>query len=187
MAVGFSHLKVGGAVAGYFLGKGWKRVGIASGDDRRAMLRREGFVATIGRDVPTAIVPAPSNLERGRRALADLLLQEPALEAVCCSSDQLAHGVLVEARARGLRVPERSRDLRLRRRRLRCPHGAVDLTVHVDGPEIGRIAARLVIARCRGETIDRPVVDVGFRLIERESTATPTAHRRRRHRRWHPR
>jgi LacI family gluconate utilization system Gnt-I transcriptional repressor len=175
MAVGFSHLKVGGAVAGYFLGKGWKRVGVATGDDRRAMLRREGFVATIGRDVPTAIIPAPSNLERGRQALATLLLQEPALEAVCCSSDQLGHGVLVEAQARGLRIPE---DLAI------FGFGDADFaahtmpsisTVHVDGPGIGQMAARMVIDRCRGQPIERPVVDVGFRLIERETTAAPTA------------
>ena len=69
MLVGFSHLKVGSAVAGYFLGKGWQRLGIATGDDHRAAVRCEGFVSTLGRGVPTAVVPAPSNLALGRRAL----------------------------------------------------------------------------------------------------------------------
>ena len=45
-------------------------------------------------------------------------------------------------------------------------------TVHVDGPEIGRLAARLIIGRCRGEPIAQRVIDVGFRMVERESTAT---------------
>jgi LacI family transcriptional regulator, gluconate utilization system Gnt-I transcriptional repressor len=57
MLVGFSHLKVGSAVAGYFLGKGWQRLGIATGDDHRAAMRREGFVSTVGRDVATVVVP----------------------------------------------------------------------------------------------------------------------------------
>ncbi|MEJ8859047.1 LacI family DNA-binding transcriptional regulator [Variovorax robiniae] len=171
MLVGFSLLKVGGAVAGYFLGKGWHKVGVATGSDHRALLRREGFVATIGRDVPTAIVPAPSSLELGRRALSELLLKEPALRAVCCSSDQLAHGVLIEAQARGLRVPE---DLAI------CGFGNADFsahtvpsisTVHVDGPEIGRLAARMIVERCRGEVVEKPVVDIGFRIVERGSTA----------------
>jgi LacI family gluconate utilization system Gnt-I transcriptional repressor len=44
--------------------------------------------------------------------------------------------------------------------------------VHVDGAEIGRLAARLIVARCRGESVAQPVVDVGFRMIERQSSAT---------------
>jgi LacI family gluconate utilization system Gnt-I transcriptional repressor len=172
MLVGFSHVKVGGAVGGYFLGKGWKHIGIATGDDHRARMRRDGFQTTLGREVPTAFVPAPSSLELGRRALAELLEKDPQLEAVCCSSDQLAQGVMVEALARGLRVPQ---DLAI------CGFGNADFgahtvpsisTVHVDGAEIGRLAARLIVARCRGESVAQPVVDVGFRMIERQSSAT---------------
>ena len=172
MLVGFSHVKVGGAVGGYFLGKGWKHIGIATGDDHRARMRRDGFQTTLGREVPTAFVPAPSSLELGRRALAELLQKDPQLEAVCCSSDQLAQGVMVEALARGLRVPQ---DLAI------CGFGNADFgahtvpsisTVHVDGAEIGRLAARLIVARCRGESVAQPVVDVGFRMIERQSSAT---------------
>jgi LacI family gluconate utilization system Gnt-I transcriptional repressor len=175
MVVGFSHLKVGSAVAGFFLAKGWQRVGIATGDDHRALQRRDGFLAAIGRDVPTAIVPAPSNLALGRRALAELLRKEPKLQAVCCSSDGLAQGVLVEAAARGLRVPQ---DLAV------FGFGDADFaahlrpsltTVHVDGPQIGRLAARLVLDRCQGKTVTQPVIDVGFRIVERESTGGPAA------------
>lgn len=170
MLVGFSHLKVGSAIAGYFLGKGWHRLGIATGDDHRGSLRREGFLATVGREVPTAVVPAPSSLALGRRALAELLQQDPKLEAIYCSSDQLAQGVLVEAQARGLRVPE---DLAV------CGFGDADFaahlqpsltTVHVDGAAIGRLAAQLIVARCRGESIAERVIDVGFRIVERQST-----------------
>jgi LacI family gluconate utilization system Gnt-I transcriptional repressor len=172
MLVGFSHVKVGSAVGGYFLGKGWKHIGIATGDDHRARMRRDGFQTTLGREVPTAFVPAPSSLELGRRALAELLQKDPQLEAVCCSSDQLAQGVMVEALSRGLRVPQ---DLAI------CGFGNADFgahtvpsisTVHVDGAEIGRLAARLIVARCRGESVAQPVVDVGFRMIERQSSAT---------------
>lgn len=170
MVVGFSHLKVGSAIAGYFLSRGWSRLGIATADDQRALVRREGFLSAIGRELPTVTVPAPSNLAAGRHALRELLAQDPALQAVCCSSDQMAQGVLVEAQARGLRVPQ---DLAV------CGFGDADFaahfepsmtTVHVDGAAIGRIAAQLVLARCRGETVEQPIVDVGFRIVERRST-----------------
>lgn len=171
MLVGFSHVLVGSAIAGYFLGKGWQRVGIATGDDHRGSLRREGFLATMGKDVPTAVVPAPSSLELGRRALSELLAKDSRLQAVYCSSDQLAQGVLAEALARGIRVPQ---ELAV------CGFGNADFaahmqpsltTVHVDGAEIGRLAARLVIDRCNGTPIAHPIVDVGFRIIERRSTS----------------
>lgn len=170
MAVGFSHLKVGSAVAGYFLSKGWRRFGIATGDDQRAAVRREGFISTLGHDVPTACVPAPSSLALGRQALRDLLRQDPQIEAIFCSSDQLAQGVIEEARARGLRMPQ---DIAV------CGFGDADFaahmspsltTVQVDGAHIGKTAARLLLARCRGEPAAEAVIDVGFRIVEREST-----------------
>lgn len=171
MVVGFSHLKVGAAVAGYFLDQGWQRLAIATGDDHRAMQRREGFLSVARRDVPTAIVPAPSNLALGRRALAELLEKDPRIEAVYCSSDGLANGVLTEARARGLRVPE---DLAV------CGFGDADFaahlepsltTVHVDGAAIGRRAAQLILERCDGKVVEERVIDVGFKILGRASTA----------------
>ena len=77
---------------------------------------------------------------------------------------------MVEALARGLRVP---RDLAI------CGFGNADVAAHllpamttvlIDGPEIGRLAAGMVLARCRGEAVERPVVDVGFRIVARQST-----------------
>lgn len=174
MVVGFSHPKVGAAVAGFFLGKGWRRLGVASADDQRAMQRCSSFVAAVralGRgEVPQAIVKAPSNVGLGRDALAQLLQQDPQLEAVYCSSDALAEGVMIEARARGIAVPGQLAV---------CGFGDADFaahllpaltTVRVDGAGIGRRAAEMIVARCRGEAVLDRIVDVGFGIVEREST-----------------
>ena len=171
MLVGFSHRDVGRAVADYFRAKGWQRVGVATANDRRATIRSEGFLAAWGgHDVPRAVVPAPSNVASGRRACAELLQQDPSIQAIFCSADAMAEGVLTEARVRGLRVPE---DLAV------CGFGGADFaahlapaltTVQVDGAWIGKQAARILIARCRGETVSDPVIDVGFEIIERAST-----------------
>ena len=171
MLVGFSHVNVGSAVAGYFLGKGWRQVGIATGDDERAFRRRQGFVAAMGRDVPTAVVKAPSNLALGRSALGDLLRIDPGVRAVFCSSDGLAQGVLTEARVRGLRVPQ---DLAV------VGFGDADFaahlepsltSVHVDGAAIGRRAAQQILAGCADRPVDQRIIDVGFRIVERRSTS----------------
>jgi len=175
MLVGFSHDRVGRATGDYFRARKWQRVGVATGGDPRALMRRAGFVAALGREVPTAVVPAPSSLELGRRALAELLGRSPGIEAVCCSSDTLAHGVIVEALSRGMRVPQ---DLAVSGfgDAEASAHLLPSITsVHVDGPGIGRLAAGLILARCRGEAVARPVVDLGFELIERQSTAAGAA------------
>jgi LacI family gluconate utilization system Gnt-I transcriptional repressor len=170
MLVGFSHQQVGAAVAGFFTRKGWKRVGIATGDDHRASLRRQGFTGAWGREVPVAVGPAPSNMALGRQALSRLIEQEPRLQAVYCSSDQLAQGVVTEALSRGLRVPQ---DLAV------CGFGDAAFasqmepsltTVQVDGAAIGERAAALIIGRCKGEDVGEAVTDVGFRIVERAST-----------------
>ena len=171
MVVGVSLVKVGSAIAGFFLSRGWQRLAIATGDDHRAMLRCEGFLATVGREVPTVVVPAPSSVEWGRRAMAQLLEKDPNIQAVYCSSDGFAHGLMIEARSRGLRIPQ---DLVV------CGFGDADFaahidpsltTAHVDGAAIGRIAAQMIIDRCQGKPVAQPIVDVGFRIIERQSTA----------------
>lgn len=170
MLVGFSHTQVGAAVGGFFLKRGWRKVGVATADDERAMQRCQGFLSVMGEQVPVWKVKAPSTLQAGRHALGELLQREPKLEAVFCSSDGMANGVLIEARERGLRVPE---DLAV------CGFGDADFaahlapsltTVRVDGAEIGRQAARMVLARCQGGAVPERIVDVGFRIIERAST-----------------
>ena len=171
MMVGFSHLKVGSAVAGFFLARGWQHLAIATGDDHRASMRRDGFLAAVGRDVPIATVPAPSSLALGRRALGELLAKDPKIQAVYCSSDGLAQGVMVEALARGLRIPQ---DIAV------CGFGDADFaahlrpsltTVHVDGAAIGRHAARMLLQRLRGEHGEARILDTGFSIVERQSTA----------------
>lgn len=170
MQVGFSHLEVGRAVAAYFLSKGWQDVAIATGDDERAARRRAGFVNCIGREVAVAQVKTPGTLARGRAALGQLLARGTGPRAVFCSSDGLAQGVLTEALARGLRVPD---DLAI------VGFGGADFaadlepglsTVQIDAAGIGQQAAQLLLARCRGETPRQVVMDMGFHIVERRSS-----------------
>ena len=179
MVVGFSHEAIGEAVAEFFHRRKRRRPGVITGDDERAARRTSGFVRAAARlemkgrgPAGTAVktVPAPTTLASGRSGLAELLAREPKLDAVFCSSDLLALGVLTEAHARGIRVPH---DLAVVGfGNLPFSAGVIPslTTVHVDGPRIGRIAASMVVARSEGRKVDEPVVDVGFSLVERGST-----------------
>lgn len=178
MLVGFSHEDIGRAVAAYLQQRGRRHVASIHGNDERAVRRHRAFAeaaAALGiggkRNVesPSVVVPAPTTLGNGRSALSELLERAPETDAVFCSSDLLALGVLTQAQAAGIKIPDDlavvgfgdlgfARDL----------HPALT-TVRIDGTAIGRIAARLIIDRIAGRMPSRAVHDVGFSIIERES------------------
>lgn len=174
MLVGFSHEQVGVATAEFLHRKGYRRPAIVTGDDHRAGLRRAGFTqrwqALGGGDVQVRDVQAPTTLGSGRAALAELLAPGgPAPDAVACSSDALAHGVITEAQARGLAVPKDLAvigfgDLAFAQH----AHPAIT-TVRIDGTAIGRQAARFIVDRAEGRPVEHKVLDLGFLLIERDS------------------
>ena len=173
MLVGFSHEKAGLATAQFLHRKGYRRPAIVTGDDRRAQLRRAGFEqawkALGGAAVPVRDVPAPTTLGSGRAALAELLAADAGIDVVACSSDALAHGVITEAQARGLRVPQDVGvigfgDLAFAQH----AHPAIT-TVRIDGTAIGRQAARFIVECAEGRPVEHKVLDLGFSLIERAS------------------
>ncbi|ABE46413.1 LacI family DNA-binding transcriptional regulator [Polaromonas sp. JS666] len=173
MIVGFSHEKVGAAVADYLHGRGFHRPGIVSASDERATRRRVGFeqrFAELGvPGIPACVVPSPSSLGNGRAGFAELRASHPGLDVVFCSSDVIAHGVITEAHATGLRVPE---DIAVM--------GFGDLpfaaftypqlsTVSIDGTAIGRQAANFILDRVANRDVGPPVRDIGFSIIQRGS------------------
>jgi LacI family gluconate utilization system Gnt-I transcriptional repressor len=174
MLVGFSHEKVGEAVARHLLAKGYRRFGLVSADDSRAIVRRRGFVAELARAgvvaVDTISIPAPSTLALGRQGMAQLLGQKPRPQAVFCSSDLLAHGALEEVRSRGLQLP---RDIAI------IGFGGLEFTQHtvpalstvsIDRSAIGRRAAEVILARIEREVRSGEVIDVGFEIVDRGTT-----------------
>jgi LacI family gluconate utilization system Gnt-I transcriptional repressor len=173
MLVGFSHEKVGAAVADYLHFRGARHPGIITADDPRAGLRRKAFTAAAAKNgiahVPAEVMPTPTTLGRGRRALARLLDAHPETDAVFCSSDILAHGALTEANARKIAVPGRLRVMGFGDNNFAADTHPALSTVRIDGAAIGRQAARFIIERAEGRAIPERIVDVGFKLVGRIS------------------
>lgn len=175
MLVGFSHVEVGRAVARFLHGKGRRRYAVVAGDDERGRRRSGAFSAAtreLGLDPALEVyVPSPTTLHSGRTTMA-ALLDRPgpaALDAVFCSSDLLALGMLIEAQSRGVKVPG---DIGLIG--LGDFEYAADLeppltTVHIEGGKIGRQAARFIVDRAEGRVVDPRVIDIGFSIVDRGS------------------
>lgn len=172
IAIGFSHREVGRELARFLRGRGYRRPHLIVPASTRSERRAEGFVEQWtgdGGDPPTRLgVNVPSHFGQGRlsyRALADLP-ERP--DVVVCGSDWIAQGMIVEAQAGGMKVPDQLAVTGFGNLRLAGDMRPTITSVDVDGARIAREVIRVLRARTAHEPVERRV-DVGFRIIARES------------------
>ena len=174
MLVGFSHADIGREVARFLLGKGRRRLALIRADDERAARRADAFRAAVARagqgPVTEVNVGASRSLRSGRDALVRLLEQHPDVDAVFCSSDLLALGAATEARVRGIAIPDRLALVGFGDVSFAADMAPALSTVRINGADIGRQAARWLIDRAEGREVSPRVQDVGFSIVERETS-----------------
>ncbi|MCW1934924.1 LacI family DNA-binding transcriptional regulator [Pararhodobacter zhoushanensis] len=173
LCVGFSHPASGHTMADFAVSAGYRTaVGFSAGDERarrRLAAFAERFSAQSGTPVPVKVT-AVGGLAQGRAMLADVLDSGTFQGGlIACSSDVLAHGVLIEAAARNLTVPEDLAVIGFGDQDLAAAVEPPLTTIRVNREALGRSAASLVLARIRGEDPAHPVIGVGFSLIRRRS------------------
>ena len=173
MLIGFSHSDIGREVANFLMAKGRGRFALVSAGDERAIRRAASFRNTVAQRGFRAVfvdnVGASRTLKSGREALGRILSQVPDVDAIFCSSDLLAMGVLTEAIARGIRVPQQLAIVGFGDVPYVADMVPALTTVHINGSDIGRKAAGFLIARAQGLPVDERIVDVGFAIVERDS------------------
>lgn len=173
--VGFSHEAVGRAMAGHMVERGYRKVGLVWSDDDRATRRRLACIEALEQAgveiVACEFEPVPVDMGNGREAMARLLKAGVKMDAVICSIDLLAQGVMAEAQAQGLRVPEDVAVMGFGNLEFAAHTHPRLSTVNVDGGRIGLRTAELLLQRIDG-SLERgvQVEDVGFSLVVREST-----------------
>ncbi|SFQ11238.1 LacI family DNA-binding transcriptional regulator [Tranquillimonas alkanivorans] len=174
LCVGFSHVAAGRAVADFAADAGYASAGTVSAGDERALRRKaafaDQFLRRTGSEVAQVDFDDAASLANGREGLRRLIdEQEFTRGVIFCSSDLLAHGVLIEAQARGLST---LRDIAV------IGFGDQDFapytepaltTVRVDRAALGFTAARALLDRFEGRNPPQPVTDLGFEIVRRRS------------------
>jgi len=173
IAVGFSHQAVGRDVARFLHGRGYVRPLLAVADGVRARQRRDGFLEewrSTAHEAPTVIdVPLPTRFGHSRLVWRHVAQMTTTPDVIVCGSDVLAQGVIIEAQSAGLRVPDQVAVTGFGNLAITGDMRPTITTVDVDGARIGREAVAVLRRRAAGERIAQKVIDVGFRLIARES------------------
>ncbi|WP_210341637.1 LacI family DNA-binding transcriptional regulator [Rhizobium setariae] len=177
--VGFSNAAAIADLATYLINGGRRKIvfaGTLRKGDSRASERRDGFVElmskTFAGEAPRLVTS--SELALDMSAGAELLVRAraefPDADAIMFSSDVLASGALLECVRRGISVPGDIAitgfgDFELAR------HLNPSLTtVAVPAAEIGREAGRLLLEGMQGIVSSDKHIDVGFRLMIRQSS-----------------
>jgi LacI family gluconate utilization system Gnt-I transcriptional repressor len=177
LAVGFSNHATGLSVGRHLVARGYRAIGFVGGvfdQDFRARARYLGLAEALkeaGHPTPAAVgLQMPLRIGDGITGLERLLAAHPATDAVFFSSDSLALNAMLESRRRGIEVPQRLAV---------CGFGDYELsdavqprltTVQIPAARMGELAAQLILDRIAGRKVPQRTIDVGFRLVSRDST-----------------
>jgi LacI family transcriptional regulator, gluconate utilization system Gnt-I transcriptional repressor len=180
MMIGFSHYEAAKAAVSHLFEQGYRRIGfLGARMDPRVQRRLEGYQAAMNdaalfdprRVVTTA---TPSSVTLGGTLFADLLAKAPDIEAVFCGNDDLALGALFECQRRHMSVPEQMAIVGFNDLEYMSATVPTLTSIRTNRYEMGRDAAVMVIEAVEGRRPEQPVVDLGFSVMKRQSSARRT-------------
>ena len=178
MMVGFSHYDAAFAAVSHLLAQGRKRIGfLGARMDPRVQRRLDGYrdamkAASLSDPNLVLTTPTPTAMTLGGTLLGDLLAKAPDLDAVFCINDDLALGVLFECHRRGISVPENLAIVGFNDLEFMASAFPTLSSVRTNRYEMGRDAVTMLIDAVEGRRPEKPVVDLGFELMIRESSAS---------------
>ncbi|ARP84892.1 LacI family DNA-binding transcriptional regulator [Bordetella genomosp. 9] len=176
LSVGFSQFDSGYAAGRHLIDRGYRHIGIIGAQlDPRSLRRCEGCRQALrdagmydaAREIMT---PSKSSLSLGAELLEAMLRDHPECDALFFCNDDLAQGAVFQCGRLGIDVPGRMGLI-----------GFHDLsgtawttpplsTIATPRYEIGRSAATLLMNHLEGRPNPQRHMDLGFRLVQREST-----------------
>jgi LacI family gluconate utilization system Gnt-I transcriptional repressor len=177
MMVGFSHYDAAFAAVSHLVSQGRKRIGfLGARMDPRVQRRLEGYrdamkAASLFDPNLVLTTPTPTAMTLGGTLLADLLTKAPDLDAVFCINDDLALGVLFECQRRQISVPDKIAIVGFNDMEFMASAVPSLSSVRTNRYEMGRDAVTMLIDAVEGRRPANPVVDLGFELMIRESSA----------------
>jgi LacI family gluconate utilization system Gnt-I transcriptional repressor len=181
MMIGFSHYEAARAAVAHLFAQGCRRIGfVGARMDPRVQRRLDGYVSAM-KDAalfdPRLVVTTarPTSVTLGGTLFADLLSREPDIDAVFCANDDLALGVLFECRRREIAVPEQISIVGFNDLEFMASAVPTLTSVRTNRYEMGRAAATMLIDAIEGRRPEQPVLDLSFKVIERQSSLAQRA------------
>jgi LacI family gluconate utilization system Gnt-I transcriptional repressor len=178
MAVGYSNFEAARAMTNAMIARGRRKIGYVGQTGRefidRVQDRHRGYEAAIRGANPASNMPPQIEVELGFRGGAEgfsqLMEQAPDIDAVFCTSDVIAVGVLFETQRRGITVPRQLAIAGMDDQEIARECVPALSTIRMPRYEMGRRAAQMLCMRLEGAPVTEKIVDLGFDVVLRETT-----------------
>jgi len=175
-SVGFSQTQAAIALTEHLLQRGRQRIAFAAAQlDPRTMQRLDGWrkaLKTAKRydKALTYTNKSASSMALGGQMLAEILKNDPEVDAIFFCNDDLAQGALLAAQRLKIKVPQQLAIVGFNDLTGSDLIGPGLTTIRTPRAEIGQAAAQMLLALMREEDVPMPSVDVGYELMIRGST-----------------
>jgi LacI family gluconate utilization system Gnt-I transcriptional repressor len=174
-SVGFSQADAAYDMTRHLQAKGHRRIAFAAAQlDPRTLQRLNGWRKALREAdgyAPTLewMNPAPSSMQLGGIMFEQIMGQSPPLDAIFFCNDDLAQGALLCANKLGIAIPGRVAIAGFNDLRGSDLMNPPLTTVHTPLAKVGEAATTMLMKLIRGQPIDAPTVDLGYRLVLRQS------------------
>jgi len=175
-SVGFSQTQAAIALTEHLLQRGRQRIAFAAAQlDPRTMQRLDGWRKAIkaAKRYDKALTytnKSASSMALGGQMLAEILKNDPEVDAIFFCNDDLAQGALLAAQRLKIKVPQQLAIVGFNDLTGSDLIGPGLTTIRTPRAEIGQAAAHMLLALMREEDVPTPSVDVGYELMIRGST-----------------
>ncbi|WP_354623061.1 LacI family DNA-binding transcriptional regulator [Psychromonas sp. MME2] len=168
MVVGVDH-----EAAGYFATKALLESGksniayFGARLDSRTQLRMSGYDRALieqGMKSIHILTQAHSSFTLGGELLDMALRQNPNIDGVLCTNDDIAIGTIMAAQKKGIQIPKQLGVVGYNALNIGMALTPQLNSIEIPIEQIGETSARLLLQALRGEDIQQKVVDVGFSM-----------------------
>ncbi len=178
MIVGYSNFEAACAMTRALIAGGRTRIGYIGQKGRdeidRVRDRHAGYEAALRDHDLARRVRVEAEVELsyrgGAAGVQEILDRHPYLDALFCTSDVIALGALFECQRRAIAVPGRIAIAGMDDQEIASQCVPALTTMRMPRYEMGRCAAALLCRRLAGDRVDCRAIDLGFELVQRQTT-----------------
>jgi LacI family gluconate utilization system Gnt-I transcriptional repressor len=178
MSIGYSNHEAAHAMTHALVEQGRRKIGYVGQTGRdivdRVQDRYNGYRDALSRNgiafSPQLMAEVELSYRGGAAGMTALLDNGCVVDAVFCTSDVIAVGVLFECQRRGISVPGSIAITGMDDQEIASQCVPALSTVKIPRYEMGRRAAEMICARLAGSASETASIDLGFSLVLRETT-----------------
>ncbi|WP_419905023.1 LacI family DNA-binding transcriptional regulator [Kiloniella sp.] len=176
ISIGLSHIEASQAMIEHLLEQDFRKIGyLAARMDPRMERRLETYrskLKPLDLYDPTRVIltDKSSSVNCGRALMRQLLENAPDTDAVVCANDDIALGALFECQSQGISVPDQMGLIGFNDFEMMSAAYPSLTSVRTNRYKIGELAVDSIFQRLKGEAPTQKKIDIGFELIQRDST-----------------